>query len=166
RRAPKLERAGLRPNPDRETMAVIEEFLKAHQYTIAALGVLATFSAVVVSLGVAFATHRANRTRTTARAAISIILDETIDPKNAPTYLTVSITNHGLLTAAIPLFFFFWKIPLRHGLFMVNPLDYGGGDRWIARRIYPFDIRPRTSETFFLSDIATFREMFRERFLT
>jgi hypothetical protein len=143
----------------------IEDFFKAHQYTVAALGVLATFSAVAVSLVVAIASQRANRTRIRAYASIIVLAHQTIDRTQAPRYLTVDVTNHGLLPAVIPLSFFIWSVPFRRVRAAVLPWDYSANDKWIAQKHYPIEIKPRNSQTFFLSDLSMFREGISQNFL-
>jgi uncharacterized membrane protein len=64
---------------------VIEEFFTAHQHTVAALSVLGTLSAVLVSLAIALVSQRANRTRITAHASITFMMHETIDRNKPPT---------------------------------------------------------------------------------
>jgi hypothetical protein len=45
------------------------------------------------------------------------------------------------------------------------PLDYGAGDAWVPQRKYPVEIKPRSSEMFFLSDISGFRDYMRRDFI-
>jgi hypothetical protein len=136
----------------------LEDFLKAHQFTIAALGVLGTFSAVVVALATTFVATRASRTRIRARASINTVHHSTLAGEEMPQYLAVSIQNLGVMPVLIPLSFFNWKLPFARRFLMIIPLDYSQTDEWIAQKRYPFEIKPRSSEIFFLSDIAMFRE--------
>jgi hypothetical protein len=92
-------------------------------------------------------------------------MHERIDPDNAPTYLSVVITNKGTLPVLIPLSFFSWKLPFARDAYLVTPWDYGAQDPWIAQKRYPIEIKPRASEHFFLSNVETFRELV-PRFLT
>jgi hypothetical protein len=55
-------------------VTVIEQFFTAHQHTVAALGVLCTFLAVLASLGIAITCQRSNRTRIIAEADIHSIV--------------------------------------------------------------------------------------------
>ncbi|MGJ4895453.1 hypothetical protein ACQR2B_10685 [Bradyrhizobium oligotrophicum] len=136
----------------------IEEFLKAHQYTIAALGVLGTFSAVLVALFSSIAAMRTSRTRISARASINVIHHSSLEGKERPKYLVVSIRNLGAMPVHIPMGFFHWKLPLQRGVYEVLPLDYSAADEWIAQKRYPVEIRARGSEIFFLSPISVFQE--------
>lgn len=131
-------------------LSAIEAISHAHQYTIAALGVIGTFSAVVVSLYVAFMSRKATRTQLTARASISIIIHDMIDPKNPPHYIALNITNTGMMPLRIPFSFCHWRVPFRKGFLMMNPLD-SYGDRWVPKKTYPVEIAPRASQTFFVS---------------
>ncbi len=142
----------------------LEEFLKAHQYTVTALGVLGTFCAVVVSLTVALISQRSNRTRITAHASKSVILHSTLEGMNKPTYVTVHIKNVGLLPALIPFSFFHWKAPFRGGAWLVNPWDYSQGDEWVPQKRYPVELKARGSETFFLAEINVFQSELRKMF--
>lgn len=145
--------------------AALEEFFKAHHHTIAALGVAGTFSAVHISLTVALLAQRSNRPRIRARVAINIILHSSIEGPDYPTYVTVDVTNVSLVPVSIPMSFFFWKIPFRRGLFLVMPLDCAQADQWIAPKTYPVEIKPRTSVSFILSDIETFRKEVKDKLM-
>jgi hypothetical protein len=134
----------------------LEELLKEHQHTIAALGALSTFAAVVVSLMLAWRAGRAAQTRLTASVRLSVIMHSTLDPKNPPRYITVSITNTRNMPLRVPLSFLSWKIPLRRGVWIVNPLDGYATDPLIPQKRYPVEIAPRASETFYVSDLKTF----------
>jgi len=136
----------------------LEDFFRAHQYTIAALGVLGTFSAVVVALFGSVAALRASRTRLSAHASINVIHHSTLEGQVRPKYLVVYVRNLGTMPVHIPMGFFHWKILFRRGLFEVIPLDYSAADNWVAQKRYPAEIKPRGSEIFFLSPIALFHE--------
>jgi hypothetical protein len=99
-----------------------EDFFKDHQYTIAALGVLGTFSAVVVALFGSVAALRSSRTKLKALASINVIHHSSFQGKERPKYLVVSIRNLGAMPAHIPMGFFHWKLPFQRGLFEVIPL--------------------------------------------
>src|SRR5271165_3288159 len=136
----------------------LEEFLKAHQYTTTALGVVATFCAVLVSLGLALASQRANRTRAMAFASIRVIRHSSLEGKPKPTYVTVYIRDVGIMPVMIPFSFFNWRLPFSRNGWVVNPWDYSQGDDWVPQKQYPFEIRPRGSEIFFLGEINVFRD--------
>jgi hypothetical protein len=136
----------------------IEEFLKAHQYTISALGVLGTFSAVVVALFSSLAALRASRTKLRAHASINAIYHSSVQGEDRPKYLVVSIRNLGIMPVHIPMGFFHWKLPLRRGMHEVLPLDYSALDEWAPQRKYPVEVKSRGSDIFFLSDINMFRQ--------
>ena len=134
----------------------IDQFSQAHQYTITAIGAFSTLLAVVVSLGLAQIAQRSSRTRISARVEVMFIVHSTLEGK-PPEYVTVTIKNIGNMPATIPLSFFLWKLPFRRGYWMVNPWDFSAQDSWVSQKIYPVEIRPRRSETFYLSDLAGFR---------
>jgi hypothetical protein len=136
----------------------LEDFFKDHQYTIAALGVLGTFSAVVVALFGSVAALRASRTKLAARASINVIHHSSLQGKERPKYLAVFIRNLGTMPVHIPLGFFHWKLPFKRGHYEVLPMDYSAQDEWVAQRKYPVEIKARGSEIFFLSKIAMFQD--------
>ena len=65
----------------------------------------------------------------------------------------------------IPMGFFHWKLSFERGLHEVIPLDFGADDAWAPQRKYPVEIKPRSSEMFFLSDISGFRDYTRKDFI-
>ncbi|MDE2165382.1 MAG: hypothetical protein KGJ66_03470 [Alphaproteobacteria bacterium] len=137
---------------------MVEQFFRAHQYTVSAVGAFATVAVVIVSLLLAFVQRRANRTSLKAFVSRTVIIHDTIDPKNRPSYISVNVTNTGILPLRIPFSFFHWRAPFRRGTYMVNPLDWYGTDTWIQKKQYPVEILPRTAQTFFVSTAKTFLE--------
>jgi hypothetical protein len=135
----------------------IETFFTAHQHTIAALAAISTFAAVVASLVVTYISQKASRTRVTATVAIHIIVDSTIQREQYPEYVMVSVTNIGIMSAALPFAFFCWKVPFARDWMLIYPLDFDG-DKWIQKRRYPIEISPRRSTSICLSEIKMFRE--------
>jgi hypothetical protein len=140
----------------------LEQLSEANQHTIAALGAISTLAAVVVSLVLALIAQRSNRTRINARATVSVMLHSTLEGRPKPKYVTVTITNVGLMPVMIPFSFFHWKMPFKGGSWMINPWDYSQHDPWVPQRTYPAEIRPRGSATFFLSEIDRFRSTMAE----
>jgi hypothetical protein len=67
------------------------------------------------------------------------------------------------MPASIPVSFFAWKVPFYSDYLQVLPWDYAQHDRWVSQRVYPTEIKPRTSETFFLSDLSSFRTTMAEK---
>jgi hypothetical protein len=88
----------------------LEQFSEVNQHTIAALGAISTSAAVVVSLVLALIAQRSSRTRINARAAVSVMIHSTLEGKPKPKYVTVAITNVGLMPAMIPLSFSTFRI--------------------------------------------------------
>ncbi|MCK1525618.1 hypothetical protein [Bradyrhizobium sp. 17] len=143
----------------------LEEILKAHQFTIAALGVLGTFAAVTVALVNSYMTARASRTNLHAWASINVVYHDSIKGTELPRYLVISIRNLGVMPVHIGAGFFHWKVPFQRQLYEVLPLDIAAGDEWAPQRKYPIEIKPRTSDRFFLSDLETFRQYSRQHFV-
>jgi len=142
----------------------IEHFSDSHQHTIAALGAFSTFAAVVVSLMLALATRRSSWTRIKANASLSTIFHATLEGEPKPEYVTVSITNVGLMPAIIPFSFFHWKVPLMREYWMINPWDYIQHDPWVPKKVYPAEVMPRASATFFVSEMSAFRRTMLDSF--
>jgi hypothetical protein len=142
-----------------------EEFFSAHQFTIAALGVIGTFLAVVVALFTSVAALRVSRTRISARVSINAIHHTSLEGRERPKYLTVRISNLGTMPVHIPLSFFHWKLPFRGGVFTVVPHDYSAGDQWVAQKKYPVEIKARGTEIFFLSSIGIFHDTARQHLI-
>lgn len=143
----------------------LEQFFNAHQHTVAALEAGSTFAAVLVALVLSLVSQRANRTRIKASAASTIIMHETIQAPDYPGYVTVDITNNGILPVMIPLAFFHWRVPFKRGVWLVTPMDYSQGDPWVPQKRYPVEIAARSSQVFYLSGIETFRAECRAKFV-
>lgn len=139
----------------------LEAFFTAHEHTVSAVEAASTFAAVVLALALSFISQRANRTRVKARASVTQIVGGAI----YPTYVSVDITNVGLFAVTVPMAFFYWRIPFKRDWWLVQPLDYTQSDPWVRRNSYPVEIRPRSSQTFVLSDIAEFHSMLRDDFI-
>jgi hypothetical protein len=140
----------------------LEKFFEAHDATIRALGVLGTFLAIVVSLGLGLASQRANRTRIKAHAGITIVAHSNLVGKDMPTYLVIDVRNVGILPVAIPFPFFHWKVPFRRTLVLAVPLDSDQGDPWIPQKKYPVEIPARGTATFYVADESMFRTTIRD----
>jgi hypothetical protein len=136
---------------------MIEEFFKAHQHTIAAIAAVGTVGAVVTSLWLAWSARRADRTRLRTFANLMVMAHPAIDPKTAPEFLRISITNQGKWPLRILAMFFYWKVPFKRERMVIMPLDMTGS-ALIHKKIYPIEVAPRTSEHFFISDLATFEQ--------
>jgi hypothetical protein len=140
-----------------EMFAELEDFFKAHEHTVAALEAVSTLAVVVVSVTLALLAQRANRTKIKAFVSMSVMLHSTLEGKPKPTYVTVFIRNVGVMPVMIPFSFFHWKAPFKAGGWTVNPWDYSAGDEWVPQKRYPIEIKPRSSETFFLAEKSVFR---------
>lgn len=139
----------------------LEAFFTAHQHTVSALEAASTFAAVVVALALSFISQRTNRTRIKVRASVTQIVGGAI----YPTYVSVDITNVGLFAVTVPMAFFYWRVPFKREWWLVQPLDYIQSDPWVRRNSYPVEIRPRSSQSFVLSDIAEFHSLLRDDFM-
>jgi hypothetical protein len=128
----------------------LDHFLGHYPHVIAGLEAISTFGAVAVSLSLAFAARRANNTRLRARVQRSVIVHSSLGAQQ-PTYVTVSITNTGILPARIPLSFFAFRVPLKKTTWMMIVLDSFATDPLIPQKKYPVEISPRASQSFLLA---------------
>jgi hypothetical protein len=146
-----------------EWLEHLDVILARYPHVVATLEAVSTFAAVVVSLALASAARRANKTWLKAWVNIKFIVHSTIDPQNRPIYLTATITNTGMMPLRLPFSFFHWQLPRqKNASWMVNPMDYYGTDQWVPQQTYPIEIPPRATHECFISDIATFRQSFQE----
>lgn len=123
----------------------IEQFLFGYQYTVATLGVLASFSVACISLWLA-----RNQTKTKLKINLDICrLDGSED-----SYIAVRIINKGLLPVRIPFGFFRWELLDKRTEFPI-PIDSCKGQN-IPRKQYPTTIQPKSSELFILNTEETF----------
>jgi len=143
----------------------LETFFKAHEHTMAALEAVSTFAAVVVALVLSLVSQRENRTRIKAVVSATIIMHESVEAADYPSYVSVEITNKGILPVMIPLSFFHWRVPFKRGVWLVMPMDYSQGDPWVPQRLYPAEIAPRSAKIFYLSGLETFRNECRDKFI-
>jgi hypothetical protein len=135
----------------------LEDFAGRHAHSIALLEAVSTTAAVIVALSVSYAAKRANRPRLTARATISLIIygdGRTIE--DAPTYITVQLTNVGQVPIRLHSTLFSWRIPFMRNAWMAMPVDELG-DEHVPKRSYPFVLFPNTSETIYLSSLERFK---------
>lgn len=145
-------------------MRDLEKFFQAHQYTAVAFGVVANFCAVAVALTVAIMSQRANRTRITALLYVSKMHHSILEGQPKPTYVTVLIRNKGPLPVQIPFSFFGWRLPFTRDGWRVNPWDYSASDEWVPQKKYPFEIKLRGSEIFFIAEKSVFQKSMIEIF--
>jgi hypothetical protein len=63
----------------------------------------------------------------------------------------------------VPVAFFHWQLPRQKNTsWWINPLDVYATDEWVPQQKYPVEIPPRASHPFLVSDVATFRQEFKE----
>lgn len=136
-------------------MNEIELFFGKYVNSISALSAVSTFAAVMVSLLLAM---RGEKTRMSVGVTSTFLIHDMIAPHNRPNFLSVSITNKGSLPLRVPYSFFCWKVPFCRYRWMISPLDsFSGISPFVTQKRYPVKIEPKHSESFFLSDKATFR---------
>jgi hypothetical protein len=92
------------------------------------------------------------------------IFHSTIAENENPQYIYVNIINDGQFTAVIPFSFFIWHFPFGEEVAQVMPMDYYGVDQFVPKKHYPYEIVPRSSRDFYISNINIFRESMTEFF--
>jgi hypothetical protein len=143
-------------------LEAFEHFCREHEKTIAFVEAFSTLAAVIISLSLAISASRANKPRLKAWVDTSRMVHSTIPPETRLRYLTATITNTGIVSLRVPVAFFNWQLPgQRNKTLWVTPLDASGDER-VPPRVYPFEVLPKTSHPFIVSDIATFQENFAE----
>lgn len=146
----------------KQVLDAFEQLCKEHEKTIAFVEAFSTLAAVIVSLGLASLASRAHKPRLKAWVDINRMVHSTIPPETRLRYLTATITNTGIVSLRVPVAFFNWQLPgQRNKTVWVNPLDAFGDER-VPQRTYPFEVLPKTSHPFIVSDITTFQENFAE----
>ena len=138
----------------------IEEFCKAHEHTISALEAFSTLLAVIVSLALAYRASLAEKTRLLAKLEIATILHPAVSPH--PRFVVVSITNIGNLPLQVTLGFFRWRVPFARRQWVILPIDSTGVPGVVPQKVYPVEIKPRSSETFYMSEASAFLEQMQD----
>jgi hypothetical protein len=105
-------------------LADLATFLGRHEHTVAAVEAFSTLAAVIVSLALALLARRANYPRLPARMQKSVVAHPTLAP-NYPSYITINITNTGILPLRVPLSFFYFRVPLRRMNWYPYPAEAG-----------------------------------------
>jgi hypothetical protein len=57
----------------------------------------------------------------------------------------------------IPFAFFGWRLPFSRDGWTVNPWDYSASDEWVPQKKYPFEVKLRGSEIFFIAEKSVFQ---------
>ena len=141
----------------------IEKLARDHQFTILALTAVGTLLAVATSIFIAWLGARSNRTQLRAAVFFSRVIQPGVPNENPPRYLSVNVTNTGVLPLSLEFDFFNWRVPFAGEYASVVPLDaYPEGAiipnvGRVAQVIYPVEIAPRSSKRFRMSDVATFQ---------
>ncbi len=143
-------------------LASIDAWLGRYPHIVAAVESVSTFSAVIVSLWIALASQRANKTKLRVEAQMIVIFHESLEGREKPQYLAVTITNDGILPVVIPFSFFSWRFLFEQSAALINPMDNWEGDEFIPRKTYPAEIMPRRSGNFYLCTAEDMRQNFEE----
>ncbi len=132
----------------------IEAFFSDYKNTISALGAMSTLAVVITSVWLA---KRSEKTRLKAKVYGSVIMHNGMDLNNPPKFISVNVVNMGNTAIRIPFSFFCWEVPFCKQQWYINPMDhFGGVHAIIPKKMYPVRIDSKHSETFIISDRATF----------
>jgi len=127
----------------------MEHFFQSYQSTIAALGAVSTFAAVVIALCLAISSIGANRSKLKARATITSLVQPGL-AGSVPTFVTAEIVNTGALPLRLGLSFFRLRLPFQRGATMFLPQDSFSGQP-MPKRQYPVVVQPNTSVSLFIN---------------
>lgn len=151
----------------------MEEFFKDYQYTFSALSAIGAMLAVIismialsVSLWISSNQHRSRIVVGVGKRVIDakqgVMISDILynkDVKGVVEYVTVNISNVGLLSASIPYQFFWVKVPFSKKIGMVNTMDSKHHNQiGVPQKNYPVKIEPNHSEIFFVSDLESLKK--------
>ena len=131
----------------------IQTFCLTNKDTIAALGTVGTFAAVITSLVLA---RRADATRVSARAYIGLVPTPGIGKSTLRPYLMLKVRNLGVMTATLPWTFRSFRPPFGAKQLPALPVDGHDGDPLVVRKTYPIQLPPRTSAEFMICAMKAF----------
>jgi hypothetical protein len=129
--------------PDR-----LEHFLDHYPHIIAAVEAISTFGAVVVSLSLAFAARRSHNTRLRARVQRTTVTSSALSRFPVYVYVSVSITNTGILPLRFSPSFLQLKVPFRRTTWMIRVLEDLQTDLLIPQKTFPVEIVPARPRLF------------------
>jgi hypothetical protein len=135
----------------------VEQFCKDHEKTIEFCQAAFTLLAVIVSLGIARSARKATNTRLRVRLQTEVIKRDALS--KYPTYVTISITNTGILPIRIPISYFQLKVPLRQENWII---EHSPNELLIPPKQFPVEILPHATEKFYPVEINSFRYTFHE----
>ena len=149
----------------------MEEFFRDYQYTFSAMAALGTMLAVIISLVAIIVSlwlsSNQHRSRIVAGAGKRVIdlkngvmISDALykEVKNTVEYVTVNISNVGLMSVSIPYQLFYIKVPFSKKVAVVNTMDSKHHNQEIVpQKVYPVKIEPNHSEIFFLSDLESLK---------
>jgi hypothetical protein len=134
---------------------IVEQFCKDHEKTIEFCQAGFTLLAVIVSLGIARSARKATNTRLQARVQTEVIKHDALS--KYPTYVSVSITNVGILPMRIPMSYFQLKVPLRRTNWII---EHSPNELLMPPKQFPVEILPHARDKFYPVEINSFRDAF------
>src|ERR1700732_3621589 len=94
------------------TLTALEEFSKANEHSIAALGAVGTVLAAFATVAAVLVSLRLARRSETVRLRVVLGIGLTTTAPSAQ-YVTLQIHNLGVRVGSLPAMFFEWRIPFR-----------------------------------------------------
>ena len=138
----------------------MEDFFKDYQYTFSAMAAIGTMLAVIISLWLSSNQHRSK--------IVAGVGKRVMDQKNGVMisdalytveYVTVHISNVGLMSVSIPYQLFYVKIPFSKKVAVFNTMDSKHNNQsLVPQKNYPVKIEPNHSEIFFVSDLESLKK--------
>jgi hypothetical protein len=141
----------------------LEKFFAQYEHSIDALGAFLTFAAVVISLWVTIQSGKAHRTRLTITGGVRVVVVTEIPKEEWPHYLTLHLTNIGLMRAKVQDYSISWSYPLAKHSLIIRPQDHYG-DKWVPSVRYPITIEPNESHSIIVTKLVDFENMFTEEY--
>ena len=133
----------------------MEAFFRDHQFTLSAISSIATFAAVIVSLGVALQSARAQRPKIRATMRLQRSKVSAYDLA----YVAIQVTNTGSVPVTIYETSFIWRCLIPAATWIMDPVDQFSATPVKAKQ-YPVVIAPNDGAVFIIEDIAGLREAF------
>ena len=143
----------------------MEDFFKDYQYTFSAMAAIGTMLAVIISLWLSSNQHRSKIVAGVGKRVIDlkngVMISDALytDVKNTVEYVTVHISNVGLMSVSIPYQLCYIKKPFSKKLLVVGTMDSKHNNQsLVPQKNYPVKIEPNHSEIFFVSDLESLKK--------
>jgi hypothetical protein len=144
----------------------MEDFFKDYQYTFSAMAAIGTMLAVTLSLWLSSNQHRSKIVADVDKRVIDrkngvmiSVARYTDITKDDVEYVTVHISNVGLMSVSIPYQLCYIKKPFSKKFLVVDTMDSKHNNQsLVPQKNYPVKIEPNHSKIFFLSDLESLKK--------